>query len=399
MKGNFSCQCPLGWSGVTCNLRTGRSTWPLECCGESVWHLAAIIIGYLVGLLLMFLMAAMVWYGISLEPRRAPSTGDSALFYEDEYARAAGGAYVNEDVYAGGGYHHGMGTMSTLYGDRTLQRRQVVADTYGSEFYPAGGAVIHHPLPYSVPGSGTLGRRTIGSASTMGRGATLPKIAITPAGNGNLRQRNHAAAVATSTLPRSGSAVAHATVGPDVSYLESDDAQKATADWVIHSSTQHLAENSNHTDESGAAMNLDDDEDGIVAPAAAGTGLMQSSSFTKSFVMEQTVDGTGGGNLRGGKPTGNMSYRIKTPEDGFVKITTPDGAVKLNADGRSTLGKPSTGTGSGAEDPGALHARNAGDPHLPMPSMVPSGEPGAMQYSSQQTTSFSYEYELDQPRS
>ena len=162
----------------------------VDCgCGESVWHLAAIIIGYLVGLLLMFLMAAMVWYGISLEPRRAPSTGDSALFYEDEYARAAGGAYVNEDVYAGAGYHHGMGTMSTLYGNGgTMQRRQVVADTYGSEFYPASGAIVQQQLPYSVPGSGTLGRRTIGSASTMGRGATMPKIAITPAGS-NLRQR------------------------------------------------------------------------------------------------------------------------------------------------------------------------------------------------------------------
>jgi hypothetical protein len=30
----------------------------------------------------MILMAAMVWYGISLEPRRAPSTGDSAYYYE-----------------------------------------------------------------------------------------------------------------------------------------------------------------------------------------------------------------------------------------------------------------------------------------------------------------------------
>ena len=252
----------------------------------------------------MFLMAAMVWYGISLEPRRAPSTGDSALFYEDEYARAAGGAYINEDAYVGGGYH-GMGTMSTLYGDRTMQRRQVAADTYGSEFYPAGGAVMAQQLPYSVPGSGTLGRRTIGSASTMGRGATLPKIAITPAGNGNLRQRNHVA-VATSTLPRSGSAVAHATVGPDVSYLETDDAQKATADWVIHSSTQHLAaESSNHTDENGAAMHLEDDDDEVVP--AAGNGLMQSSSFTKSFVVEQTVDGS---NVRNGGKTGtNMSYR------------------------------------------------------------------------------------------
>ena len=251
----------------------------------------------------MFLMAAMVWYGISLEPRRAPSTGDSALFYEDEYARAAGGAYINEDAYVGGGYH-GMGTMSTLYGDRTMQRRQVAADTYGSEFYPAGGAVMAQQLPYSVPGSGTLGRRTIGSASTMGRGATLPKIAITPAGNGNLRQRNHVA-VATSTLPRSGSAVAHATVGPDVSYLETDDAQKATADWVIHSSTQHLAaESSNHTDENGA-MHLEDDDDEVVP--AAGNGLMQSSSFTKSFVVEQTVDGS---NVRNGGKTGtNMSYR------------------------------------------------------------------------------------------
>ena len=252
----------------------------------------------------MFLMAAMVWYGISLKPRRAPSTGDSALFYEDEYARAAGGAYVNEDVYVGGGYH-GMGTMSTLYGDR--HRRQVAADTYGSEFYPAGGAVVAQQLPYSVPGSGTLDRRTIGSASTMGRGATMPKLAITPAGNGgNLRQRNHVA-VATSTLPRSGSAVAHATVGPDVSYLESDDAQKATADWVIHSSTQHLAvESSNHTDESGAAMHLDDEDDEVVP--AAGTGMMQSSSFTKSFEVEQTVDGANGRN-GGGKTGTNMSYR------------------------------------------------------------------------------------------
>jgi len=226
----------------------------------------------------------------------------------------------------------------------------------------------------------------------MGRGATLPKIAITPAGNGNLRQRNHVA-VATSTLPRSGSAVAHATVGPDVSYLETDDAQKATADWVIHSSTQHLAaESSNHTDENGAAMHLEDDDDEVVP--AAGNGLMQSSSFTKSFVVEQTVDGS---NVRNGGKTGtNMSYRIKTPEDGFVKITTPDGAVKVNADGRSTLGKPSTGTGSGADD-GVLVGRN-GNSQIPAMVMGGGGGPGGMQYSSQQTTSFSYEYEMDQPR-
>ena len=91
--------------------------------------------------------------------------------------------------------------------------------------------------------------------------------------------------------------------------------------------------------------------------------------------------------------------RIKTPEDGFVKITTPDGAVKVNADGRSTLGKPSTGTGSGADE-GALVGRN-GDQQ--MPAMViggggGGGGPGGMQYSSQQTTSFSYEYEMDRPR-
>ena len=91
--------------------------------------------------------------------------------------------------------------------------------------------------------------------------------------------------------------------------------------------------------------------------------------------------------------------RIKTPEDGFVKITTPDGAVKVNADGRSTLGKPSTGTGSGADD-GAIVARNG---NQAMPSMViggggVGGEPGGMRYSSQQTTSFSYEYEMDRPR-
>ncbi len=82
--------------------------------------------------------------------------------------------------------------------------------------------------------------------------------------------------------------------------------------------------------------------------------------------------------------------RIKTPEDGFVKITTPDGAVKLNADGRSTLGKPSTGTGSGADD-----GRN-GD--QPMPAILGGGGGGGVGYSSQQTTSFSYEYEMDGPR-
>lgn len=82
---------------------------------------------------------------------------------------------------------------------------------------------------------------------------------------------------------------------------------KATADWVIHSSTQHLAaESSNHTDESGAAMHLDDDDDDDEVTPAAGTGMMQSSSFTKSFVMEQTVDG---GNGRGKTGT-NMSYRF-----------------------------------------------------------------------------------------
>ena len=103
-----------------------------------------------------------------------------------------------------------------------------------------------------------------------------------------------------------------------------------------------------------------------------------------------------------------MSYRIKTPEDGFVTITTPDGAVKLNADGRSTLGKPSTaGAGSsGADDGGALVSagmRNGGDLQHPMPTMVmggggAGGDPGGMRYSSQQTTSFSYEYEMDRPR-
>ena len=67
-------------------------------------------------------------------------------------------------------------------------------------------------------------------------------------------------------------------------------------------------------------------------------------------------------------------YRIKTPEDGFVKITTPDGAVKVNADGRSTLGKPSTGTGSGADD-GVLVGRN-GNSQIPAMVMGGGGGPG-----------------------
>ena len=149
-------------------------------------------------------------------------------------------------------------------------------------------------------------------------------------------------------------------------------------------------------------MNLDD-EDG---PPPV-TMMQQSSSFTKSFVMEQSVEGGGGGNggtLRNGKSNNNISYRIVTPEDGLVKITTPDGAVKLNADGRSTLGKPSTETGSGNLEDAVVSRNGEMQPHQMQPQQMPAmsaaagGGPGGMQYSSQQTTSFSYEYMMDRPQ-